>query len=108
MKNVSSQNGVATKKDLLSMEKRLRHDLATKDDLKSLVTKEEAKKFATKDDLKRYATKDELMGLEQRIDYRIDSKFQDYMEKLDAKLFEWKSQIFNLVGKNSFARTTYQ
>jgi len=46
--------GFATKDDLQKMESGIRHDMATKDDLK---------RFATKDDLKRFATKEDVQEI---------------------------------------------
>jgi len=55
--------GVATKKDIKGLDKRVasvEQTMATKSALKNLVTKEDAKDFATKKDLERFATKKDL------------------------------------------------
>ncbi|MBU4098804.1 hypothetical protein KJ980_04085, partial [Patescibacteria group bacterium] len=39
-------------------EKRIRKDMATKDDIKNMATKDDIKNMATKDDIKNMATKD--------------------------------------------------
>ena len=70
----------ATKDDLQKMESGIRHDMATKDDLK---------RFATKEDLQRFATKEDLKTL----DSKVDSGFLEVIKYIGEIKNELMSEI---------------
>jgi len=88
--------GVATKKDIKGLDKRVasvEQTMATKSALKNLVTKEDAKDFATKKDLERFATKKDLERFATKKDLeavRGDVQKVEFQLKLTEQRFEQK------------------
>jgi len=80
----------ATKEDIFSMERSIRADMATKEDLKRFATKDDLKKFATKEDLKRFATKEDL----ERFATKDDLK--GFATKDDLKRFTLKDDLLEM------------
>ncbi len=76
-------------------EKRIRKDMATKDDIKNMATKDDIKNMATKDDIKNMATKDDIKRLELKMDKTEELRQQLEELKRRVKIIEENSSFHN-------------
>lgn len=94
----------ATKDDLQKMESGIRHDMATKDDLKRFATKEDLKGFATKDDLRSFATKEDLQRFATKEDLKRFATKEDVQEIVNEStlgIVEGVKTIIDMLGETN-------
>ena len=78
--------------ELRQLEKRLRRDLASKDDLKNFPTKDNPQAFATKSDLEGFATKSDLKNFATKDDLK-NVATKDELRELRQDIIKMKDEI---------------